>query len=419
MEQQSTAEKVKEPLSDLERRKMLAHISQAFSPSAPVNTSDLFAGRIEQIDNVISSVFQRGQHVIIFGERGVGKTSLATVLSDFLGSIGLQSLDSGTINCDQSMDFSSLWHKISRDLTINFETRKAGFTAKSKQQKLPLNLSLPVVVSPDDVRQMLSQLSEKSIIIMDEVDRLRKDDNTTILLADTIKTLSDHSIDTTLILVGVADSVGELITEHKSVERALRQIHMPRMSKPEIYEILEKATKKANMIISEGAKELVSRLSKGLPHYAHSLGLNASKFALTNKRSNVTKDDVKNAIKETLAHTQQSINDAYHKAVTSSRGNLYQQVLLACALAPTDFLGYFSAADAREPLSKIMGKRYDIPAFAPHLHTFCSEERGGILQKTGTPRRFKFRFQNPLIQPFVIMRGIEQELIDESFLDKL
>jgi hypothetical protein len=45
----------------------------------------------------------------------------------------------------------------------------------------------------------------------------------------TIKTLSDNasSIKTTLILVGVADSVDELIGEHQSIERAIKQVPMP------------------------------------------------------------------------------------------------------------------------------------------------------------------------------------------------
>ena len=40
----------------------------------------------------------------------------------------------------------------------------------------------------------------------------------------------DAKVPATVVLIGVADSVGELIREHGSVERALVQIQMPRMS---------------------------------------------------------------------------------------------------------------------------------------------------------------------------------------------
>jgi hypothetical protein len=57
-------------------------------------------------------------------------------------------------------------------------------------------------------------------------------------------------------------------------------------------------------------------------------------------------------------------------------------------------LGYFSAVDVREPMQKITGKPYDIPAFSLHLKRFSDEDGHPILQKTGQSRRFKFRFLN-------------------------
>jgi hypothetical protein len=48
----------------------------------------------------------------------------------------------------------------------------------------------------------------------------RSDDALTAL-ADTIKTLSDRATDSTVVLVGVARSIGELVGEHASIVRAL------------------------------------------------------------------------------------------------------------------------------------------------------------------------------------------------------
>jgi DNA polymerase III gamma/tau subunit len=55
---------------------------EVFTPSAPIDNQALFAGRVNQLNRIIGAVSQRGQHAILFGERGVGKTSLANVLSD-------------------------------------------------------------------------------------------------------------------------------------------------------------------------------------------------------------------------------------------------------------------------------------------------------------------------------------------------
>ena len=53
----------------------------------------------------------------------------------------------------------------------------------------------------------------------------------------------------------------------------------------------------------------------------------------------------------------------------------------------------------------VTGKKYDIPSYAQHLNDFCDVKRGPLLEKTGAKRRFRFRFVNPLMQPYVIMQG--------------
>jgi len=101
---------------------------------------------------------------------------------------------------------------------------------------------------------------------------------------------------------------------------------------------------------------------------------------------------------------------------TACTARIYPQVLLACALAKTDELGYFPAGDIRIPLKEITGKRYEIPSFSRHLNDFCESGRGPVLQKTGAAYRNKFRFINPLVQPYTIMQGRANQLIDKEKL---
>ena len=117
------------------------------------------------------------------------------------------------------------------------------------------------------------------MIIIDEIDRI-KDKETTTLLADTIKGLSDHSVDVTLVLVGVAESVDTLIAEHESVQRALIQVHMPRMTQAELDQIIDDGLQAAGMTIDSNAKQRISKLSQGLPHYTHLLGMHAAQAAV-------------------------------------------------------------------------------------------------------------------------------------------
>jgi len=184
-----------------------------------------------------------------------------------------------------------------------------------------------------------------------------------------------------------------------------------------LYEIIDKGLAKLNMTIDEDARLEIAQLSEGLPHYTHLLALHATQMAIIGERRNINRQDVKDALTIALEQAQQSIVRSFHKATSSPRGNLYTEVLLACALAPVDELGYFSSAGVRTYLSHIMRKPYDIPAFARHLNDFCEEERGPVLKKEGYPRRYRFRFINPLLEPYVIMHGLSKKLITENELE--
>jgi Cdc6-like AAA superfamily ATPase len=391
-------------------------IMQAFSPGAPIDDRTLFAGRLSQLEEVFEAISQRGQHVIIFGERGVGKTSLANVVTAMFAMANTYSVK---VNCDTNDSFSSIWRKSFREIEFTERVPGMGFVNDSSERVTTLDRFVSDDVSPEDVRYLLQRLNRPSVFVIDEADRI-SDKGVLGLLADTIKALSDHSTPATVILVGVADNVQELISEHLSVERALVQVRMPRMSKEELSEIIERSFKKIRFTIIDDARQRIVLLSEGLPHYTHLLGLNAALSACDEGRKKVLMPDVHRAGKAAIEKAQQSIRNAYYRATTSpQKETLYAQVLLACALTEPDGLGFFAASDIREPIAVVTGKRYEIPSFSRHLNDFCEPQRGPVLEKAGTPRRYRFRFVNPLMQPYVIMHGLAHQLISEESLNLL
>jgi Cdc6-like AAA superfamily ATPase len=384
--------------------RLILEAGQVFTPNTPIDEKSLFAGRQAQIRRVIDVVNQKGQHAIIFGERGVGKTSLANVLSSFLNMPA--ALLAPRINCDSTDTFDSVWRKVLSQVEVLRGAPPAGFGARPPQ---PISTTdvLGDVATPDAVRRTLAVLGHHSapIVIVDEFDRLARAPR--LAFADTIKTLSDHAVPATIVVVGVADSVEQLIAEHQSVERALVQIQMPRMLESEIHQIISTGVDRLGMTIERRALDRIGRLAQGLPHYAQLMGLHTTRVALDRQSTTVVDADVTQAIRNALEDAQHSVRRAYHDAIRSPRkDNLFADVLLACALAPTTQLGFFAAQDVRGPMRAITGKNYEIPSFAQHLNEFSDSKRGPLLQKAGESRRYVYRFINPLMQPFVIMQGV-------------
>ncbi|HUC50547.1 MAG TPA: AAA family ATPase, partial [Xanthobacteraceae bacterium] len=371
---------------------------QLFSPGAPIDEADLFAGRPTQISRIIDTVLQRGLHAILYGERGVGKSSLAnTFATRVVGKP--RTVTCISINCHQGDDFTAVWRKVFRRLEVGGEN---------------LSQRYPDKITPDDVIVELSNFSANSIpiIILDEFDSL-KNRPLQNAIANTIKNLSDASSITTVIVVGVANSVGDLIDEHESIERCLRQIQMPRMDSDEMKEIIEKRLPRLGMKIRPDALAFIVGLSRGLPHYAHLFGQQSAKKALEAHTLTIDIAHVEKALPACISETAQTIREKYHKATISPRaGNIYKEVLLAAALTQVDELGYFQPVGLRRTLAELM-HRDDAPVslYGQHLKVLCEDDRGNILEQTGASRKYRYRFPEPMMQPFILMLGLATKAV--------
>jgi Cdc6-like AAA superfamily ATPase len=105
------------PKTDQDWRHLDYRAADIFSPHAPIDEEQLFAGRSDLIDGLIETVFQRGQHAILYGERGVGKTSLANILKEKVFAKA-QRYRFIKRNCTATHDFKTIWKQLLDDTVI-------------------------------------------------------------------------------------------------------------------------------------------------------------------------------------------------------------------------------------------------------------------------------------------------------------
>lgn len=410
------------PKTDEDWSALRFEAGQLFTPSSPIAEHDLFAGRAAQIRTLMEATEERGKHAVLYGEAGVGKTSLAKVYAELFPPT-LRYLQSFRVQVDPSDDFSSIWRKLFRD--IHIRTIRQGNPEDQEVELASLaSFYEGQTIVPDDIRRELDAVFKPAqipIIVIDEFDKVRDPDAHT-LMANTIKSLSDYGVNTTIVLVGVAESITALIGEHPSVMRCIEQVHMPRMNIHERKEILDKRIPKLGMKLHQDALWKIAELSRGLPSYVHLLGLYSTQSAIDRKTLLITETDVDNAISRVLQRLQESLSEKYHTATHSNRGdNLYQEVLLACALAESDDRGSFTPMSIAKNLTRILGREKEMPtsAFQQHLIKFISDERGKVLTRTGRERAYRFRFSDPAMQPYVILKGIESGKVGKEALTVL
>ena len=90
---------------------------QLFTPSTPIAVAEFFSGRKKEIEQLFEAIAERGRHAMVYGERGVGKTSLSQVVPLMLPKKvsrihHLRKAD------DPKDTFNSIWRKSFRDIRV-------------------------------------------------------------------------------------------------------------------------------------------------------------------------------------------------------------------------------------------------------------------------------------------------------------
>lgn len=386
----------------MESPSKLMQIDQVFSPSAPIKTKDLFLGRSQQLEEVTNSIQERGQHIVLYGERGVGKTSLANIIS-----AGLQDIISAKVTCNRQQKFKDIWNAALAKIMLESTTPGIGFNSSKKKKVVPLNSLLQgdlEELSPSDVESILEIFDVDLLLIFDEFDSVA-DDETKIRFADTIKSLSDNVSNVTILIVGIADSVADLIGEHPSLERCLKQIRMPRMSNEELESIIYKGIELLQMTIDENVTNKIVRLSLGFPHFTHLLAKYSARSAIESRSDEIINSHFENAIEDCIRNTDQTIRNSYQKAtITSREETKFEDVIGACATAPTDEYETFSTNDLITPYCQITGRTISRESLTYYLSRLCTDDRGILLEKAGASKNIRYRFRNPLMRAYASLK---------------
>jgi len=95
--------------------------------------------------------------------------------------------------------------------------------------------------------------------------------------------------------------------------------------------------------------------------------------------------------------------------------NIFQEVLMASALALSDASGVFNVSEVSNTLDLMApGKGEYQVRIKQYLTQFASDRRGKILTRSGIKSDYRYRFSDALMQPFIIMKGMQNTMIDES-----
>ena len=268
-------------------------LRDAFTPSQPVRDPTMLAGREELLTNMIRAIEDQRLHLVLFGDRGMGKTSLLHVLSNLASEARYIVHYS---SCDEGSDFSDIFRAAADQVPLLYHRDHKPTGAATEGGATLASLLPEQKLAPRHVTDVFARLTgTRVLIILDEFDRsapglFRRQ------VAELIKNLSDRSTRVQLVVAGVAANLTELIEHIPSIRRNIVGLAVPNMTREEVADLIRKGERASEFGFEERAVDMIVYLAAGSPYIASLLGQHAGLLAADRGGQSVATEDVTAAI---------------------------------------------------------------------------------------------------------------------------
>jgi Cdc6-like AAA superfamily ATPase len=381
----------------------LPEANKVFTPGSPISHRDFFQGRLDQINRILTAIPSPGRHPIIFGQRGVGKTSLVNILADLLPTVLAVK-----ITCDGSDTFSTIWNRVLQKAPVSFKEQAFGFSREDAERHTNLAsfLNRENGVTPSDVAGVMELVkSTRAVFVLDEFDRVI-DEQTKRYMSDLIKNVSDNNPHVTIVIVGVGGNIADLIGEHPSIQRNLVQIEMPLMGDQEIKDVVKKGCDQLAIRVAPEVLDEIAALSVGFPHYAHLLGLSIAKTCESTESNKINHKRFNDltcsfAIEDSI----ETYRQAFSSATKTANPSRYPQLLCACGYAKHDENGQFRTGDVVDEMEHIFGEKVTTHNIKSAMANFCASDRGQVLVRRKVQNVHFYKFREPMMRPFLRIKA--------------
>lgn len=401
---------------DLSEDSFIKTLQTYLSPTAPIQSQENLFGRDVQVRQIEQALHSSGRSVFIYGDRGVGKTSLAqTVAFRQQATDG----DPVLIACDSNTTFSGIMSVIGRYLidprTTETTTRTAKLGVKNcgyEVAKIKPGESISSNMDLNEAVRMMKSISEghygPTVVVVDEFDRIERCEER-VHFADFIKQIGDQRVGIQFIFCGVAESLDELLGSHESCYRYLQGVELLRLNWDARFQIIDRVAGALNVEVGNRARFRIAAISDGFPHYVH-LICEKLLWEMYNDPlicTQPTNEHYENAISAAVLGIEQHLKKAYEKATVKDTAD-YETVLWAIA-DNSNLIRHID--DIYQSCCHIVSGMgidpLDRNTFVARLQSLKSLACGQILVSN---RRSWYQFRQNITRGYVRLRAEEQGL---------
>jgi AAA ATPase domain len=317
----------------------IATLREVFTPTRPQRSFRRLVGRKQELRRILETIAESRGHVVLYGDRGRGKTSLVNLVASSARRSGHAV---ARYSCSNGSNFDEIIRGLARDLPRALLAAPAVESGKFDG----CEAALPVTeIQPRDVAQLHNRLSGGNLLfVIDEFDRVL-DSATRTRLADTIKQVSDRGSPLSFLIIGVSDSLEELLGRHPSIQRSVVGVPLPLLSDREVHEVLDIGATDAGLGYPRPICDRIAHVACGSPYVVQLLALRTGERALARGAGAVDGDDFRGAIEQAAAEMDPRVKSLYEQVTHGGMDYGMKELLLATARSPHDGFARFLVRD--------------------------------------------------------------------------
>jgi hypothetical protein len=252
-------------------------LRNSFTPAQPVGDPRLFAGRRDLMISIIRAIEDHRSHVVVYGHRGVGKTSLLRMLTQ---AAEQARYIVAYFSCGASSDFVETFRAVAAEIPLLYHRSVSPSSSSAEAGSTLLDHLGDGPITPRTIGDAASKIvGTRVLIILDEFDRVRSDEFRRDV-AELIKTLSDVSARVQLVIAGVASDLVELLEHTPAIRRNINAFRVDALPEEAVRELVDNGGRMCGLSFESKAVEMVVAAARGSPYIANLLCLLAGMAAL-------------------------------------------------------------------------------------------------------------------------------------------
>jgi hypothetical protein len=376
---------------------------EVFTPTRPKRSVREFVGRADFIEGIVQAIEEERAHVVLFGHKSVGKTSVLNIISDSAGEAGYLV---ARVMCTADLTFETLVRAIFEDLSAHLAKAPAGPVLEKQLGVEQLEELVEGDVSdvPAALRVFGRITGQQIIILLDDFHRIG-DNSIKTKIRDFMGALSDRGAWVSLVLAGHGDLSSTFEFLQGDIPSGTVTFELELMSPEEVAEIVERGGARLGIRFDEEVTGAIIQLSQGLPVVTQWLGLLTARRALRAYADSVTMEDLIEVTDEVSSKVSQRLTGLLNKVQGSGRTVWAEDLLFLAARTPIRKDGMFSASDMKHEARRAVGRSFSELNLHRVMAQFCNGDDDPILEKIPTADGMRYRFNNPMMRAIIMLRN--------------